>query len=327
MNRRATLLALLALGAASRAPDVLAQAGRTYRVASIWMATEATVRPFEQVFLDALRKHGYVVGRDFVYESRYADGNAARLPGLIDELVALKPDVLAGIEQVARVMKDKTATIPIVLTNSSDPVAIGLVQSLARPGGNVTGASFLYEQLGPKHMELLREIFPRLAKVGQLHDTNVPSSKAAQENAREAARKLGLAYVPYHVASRADVERAFAAMAKDRPDALVPSAGSGMLFGLRPMVVENALRLRIAYTGGTAPHAEAGGLFSYGANLEEGFRLAASYVDRILKGAKPADMPVQQPTRFEMVINLKTAKALGVKIPHSVLFRADRVIE
>lgn len=321
------LLALLALGAASPALEVRAQAGRTYRVASAWIATEAAVRPFEQAFLAAMRERGYVVGRNLVYESRYAHGDPARLPGLVDELIALKPDVLAGIEQVARVMKNKTSIIPIVLTNSSDPVAIGLVQSLARPGGNVTGGAFLYEQLGPKHMELLREIFPRLAKVGQLHDTNVPSSKAAEENAREAARKLRLVYVPYYVANRTDVERAFAEMAKNRPDALVAGAGSGMLFGLRQMIGENALRLRIALAYPNAPHAEAGALLSYGANLEEGFRLAATYVDRILKGAKPGELPIQQPTRFEMVINLKTAKALGVTIPQSVLLRANRVIE
>jgi putative ABC transport system substrate-binding protein len=250
-----------------------------------------------------------------------------RLPGLVDELIAFKPDVLVGNEQAARVMKNKTSTIPIVLTNSSDPVAVGLVQSLARPGGNVTGASYQYEQLGPKHMELLREMLPRLAKVGQLHDTNVPAHKAAEENARQAARKLRLAYVPYYVASRIDVERAFVQMEKDRPDALVPGAGSGLLFELRQMIIENALRLRIAYCTSAGPVAEAGALMSYGANIEEGYRLAATYVDRILKGVKPAELPVQQPTRFEMVINLKTAKALGVTIPQSVLLRADRMIE
>ena len=307
--------------------NVRAQAGKIYRVASVAMAGETTTRPYQQIFLAAMREHGYVVGRNLVYELRYANGEPARLPGLVDELIALKPDVLTGIEQVARVMKNKTSTIPIVLTNSSDPVAAGLVQSLARPGGNVTGASYLFEQLGPKHMELLREILPRLAKVGQLHDTTVPASKAAEENARQAARKLGLAYVPYYVASRSDVEKALAEMAKDRPDALVPGAGSGILFGLRLMVSENTLRLRIAYTASVAAYAEAGALLSYGAKLEEGFRLAATYVDRILKGSKPGELPVQQPTRFEMVINLKTAKVLGLTIPKSVLLRADRVIE
>lgn len=306
---------------------VRAQAGKSYRVAFAWVATEATVSPYEQVFLAAMREHGYVVGRNLVYESRYANGEPTRLPGLVDELIALKPDVLAGVEQVARVMKGKTSTIPIVLTNASDPVAARLVQSLARPGGNVTGVSFLYEQLGPKHMELMREIIPRLAKVGQIHDTNSPGSKEAEEHARQAARKLGLTYVPYYVASRADVERAFAEMEKDRPDALVQGTGSGMLFSVRQLIVESALRLRIAFSSSSAPSAEAGALLSYGANLEDGFRLAATYVDRILKGAKPAELPVQQPTRFEMVINLKTAKALGITIPHSVLVRADRAIE
>ncbi len=327
MNRRATLLALLALGATGRALDVRAQAGRTYRVASAWMATEAAVRPYEQVFLAALREHGYAVGRNLVYESRYADGQPARLPALVDELIALKPDVLAGIEQVAGVMKGKTSTIPIVLTNASDPIAAGLVQSLARPGGNITGTSTLYEQLGPKHMELMREILPRAKSVAQLLDTNVPSWKAAEANARRAAKKLGLSYFHYYVTSRAEVEQAFVEMAKNRPDALVGGAGSGMLFGLRKVTIENTARLRIADISTVASYADLGGLMSYGPSLEEAFRLAATYVDRILKGARPADLPVQQPTRFEMVINLKTAKALGVKIPQSILLRADRVIE
>ena len=327
MNRRDTLFALLALGAASPALQVRAQAGKTHRVASAWMATEATVRPYEQAFLDALQKLGHVVGRNLVYESRYADGEPARLPGLIDELIALKPDLLAGIEQVARVMKGRTSTIPIVLTSSSDPVAARLVQSLARPGGNVTGSSTNYEQLGPKHIELMRELLPRMTKVAQLYDTNVPSSKAAEVNARQSAKKLGLSFFPYYVASRADVERAFVEMARNRPDALMGGAGSGMLFGLRQLTIENTARLRIADISTVASYADLGGLMSYGPSLEEAFRLAATYVDRILKGARPADLPVQQPTRFEMVINLKTAKALGVTIPQSVLLRADRVIE
>lgn len=327
MNRRDTLLALLALGATSPALEARAQAGKTHRVASAWMATEATVRPYEQVFLDALQKLGYVVGRNLVYESRYADGDPARLPGLVDELIARKPDVLAGIEAVARVMMGKTSTIPIVLTSSSDPIAAGLVQSLARPGGNITGTSNLYEQLGPKHMELMRELLPRMTKVTQLLDTNVPSWKAAEANARQAAKVLGLSYFPYYVTNRAEVEQAFVEMAKNRPDALVGGASSGMLFGLRQLTIENTARLRIADISTVASYAELGGLISYGPRLEETFRLAATYVDRILKGAKPADLPVQQATRFEMVINLKTAKALEIAIPPSALLRADRVIE
>jgi putative ABC transport system substrate-binding protein len=176
-------------------------------------------------------------------------------------------------------------------------------------------------------MELLREILPRMKSVAQLHDANVPGSKGAEANARQAAKKLGLSYLPYYVANRADVEQAFVEMAKSRADALVPGAGSVLLIELRQMIIENALRQRIAYSASVAPMAEAGALMSYGANLEEGFCLAATYVDRILKGAKPGELPIQQPTRFEMVINLKTAKVLGLTIPKSVLLRADRVIE
>jgi putative ABC transport system substrate-binding protein len=183
------------------------------------------------------------------------------------------------------------------------------------------------EQLGPKHIELMREMLPRLARVGQLLDTNVPGSKVAEENARQAAKQLGIAYIPYYVASRADVEKVFAEMEKVRPDALVPGAGSGMLFGLRLMVIENALRLRILLSSSVAEFPEAGALMSYGQSLAEGFRLAATYVDRILKGAKPGDLPIEQPTKFELVINMKTARTLGLTIPQSILIRADRVIE
>jgi putative ABC transport system substrate-binding protein len=166
-----------------------------------------------------------------------------------------------------------------------------------------------------------------MKKVAQLLDTNVPSSKAAEANARRAAKQLALSYLPYYVTRRAEVEQAFVEMAKDRPEVLVGGAGSGMLFGLRQLTIENTARLRIADISTVASYAEMGGLMSYGPSLEESFRLAATYVDRILKGAKPGELPVEQPTRFEMVINLRTAKALGVTIPQSVLLRADKVIE
>jgi putative ABC transport system substrate-binding protein len=293
----------------------------------IWMASEPAVRQFERIFVDTLREQGYAIGRNLTYEPLYADGVAARLPTLVDEAIAKRPDVMVGIEQVAQVMKRRTATIPIVLPNASDPIAAGLVQSLARPGGNVTGASFVFEQLGPKHMELLREFLPRLTRVGQVHDTTVPGSKTAEENARQAAKRLGLAYFPYYVGSKADLEKALATMENDRVEALVWGAGSGLLFGLRQMFVEHVLRMRIVQFASSGQYAELGALMSYGPDLKEGFRLAAEYAARILKGAKPAELPVQQPTRFEMVINLKTAKALGVAVPNALLLRADRIVE
>jgi putative ABC transport system substrate-binding protein len=303
------------------------QAARTYRVASAWVATAATVKQLEQVFLTVLAERGYVVGRNLLYESRYANGEPARLPAMVDELIAFMPDVLAGIEQVARVMMSKTSTVPIVITNASDPVAAGLVNSLSKPGGNVTGVSFQYDELGPKLIEVTREILPGLSRVGHILDSTIPGSKAEETNARQAAQKLGIVYVPYFVASRAEVETAFSEMQKDRLDALVQNGGSGMMFGLRQMQIDSALRLRIALSAGLASYAEMGALMSFGPNLEDGFRLAATYVDQILKGAKPGDLPVEQPTRFRLTINLKTAKALGIEVPQALLARADEVIE
>ena len=209
---------------------VRAQGAKSYRVGHVWLAAEVSIRANEQAFLSVLRDRGYVVGGNLQYDSRYANGEPTQLPALIDELIALSPDVLAGIEQVVRVMMAKTSTIPIVLATSNDPVGAGLVKSLSNPGGNVTGVSQQVGELGPKRIELVREILPGLARVGQIHDSDVPASKMAEEDARQAAQKLGITYVPYYVANRADLETAFVAMEKDRPEALVGSAGSGLLY-------------------------------------------------------------------------------------------------
>jgi putative tryptophan/tyrosine transport system substrate-binding protein len=326
MNRRECVV-LLGSVAGAYPLGVCAQEGRVFRLASAFVTNEATVTSLEAAFLSVLRERGYAVGRNLIYESRYANGEAARLPALVDELIELRPNVLAGIEHVARVMMAKTSTIPIVLTNSSDPIAAGLVKSLSSPGRNVTGVSFQLSELGPKQMELLREVLPRFVRVAQMHDTNVPASKHAEVLGRETAHRFGLEYLPYYVATPADIDKAIAKMEKDRPDAWVGGGGSGMVYGLRKVLIDHALRLRIPYANNVADMAEQGCILTYGPNIEEGFRLAATYVDRIFKGAKPADLPVQQPTKFELVVNLRTAKALGLTIPQSVLIRADRLIE
>jgi putative ABC transport system substrate-binding protein len=297
------------------------------RVACAWVADETTVRPYEEAFLSVLRERGYVLGRDLVYESRYARGDPNRLPGLIDELIGWAPDVLVGIEPVVRVMMTKTSTIPIVMTNASDPVASGLVKSLSKPDGNVTGVAMQFAELGPKHVELMREMLPTLTRVGQLHDTNVPGSKLHEERTQDAVARLGLTYVPYFVAIRSDLEKNFAEMETHRPDALLGPAGGGLLFGLRQAIVDQTLRLRIPYCVSTSVHTLLGALISYGPRLEDSNRLAATYVDRILRGAAPSELPVEQPSRFFMTINLKTAKALGITVPSTLLARADEVIE
>jgi len=273
-------------------------------------------------FVAGLRDHGHVVGRNLILDVRYGDGGPSRLPAQVDELIALKPDVLAGFEAPAKIMKGKTSTIPIVLTSSSDPVGIGLAQSLRRPGGNVTGISHVWEQLVPKSIELLREFVPRLTRIGLLLDTTSPGSRAAEENARNAAKTYGATIVPYYVENLSTLEKALAAMSKDRLDGLT-GGGGGVIINFARLILENSLRLRIP----TAGNVDLGALFSYGPSLIQAYRDSARYVDKILKGAKPGELPIEQPTKFEMAINLKAARALGLKIPQSVMMRVDRVIE
>ena len=304
-----------------------AQAGKTHRVGNVYLASETTTRPYDAAFLAGLRERGFEVGRNVVYDVRHCDNDPARLPAAVDELIALKPDVLAGIEQVASVMRSKTASIPIVLTNSTDPVAAGLVKTLSRPGGNVTGMAALTEVLAAKQIELLGELLPRLARVAVVIDPNVPASKTIDEHVRATAKARRVKVVTYLAKDQAELERAFARIESERPDAIVNAGGSGVLFGLRHYTAQSALRLRLPASGGSAASAQAGYLFSYGADLSDLFRRAAWHAALILQGAKPAELPIEQPTKFELVINLQTARTLGLTVPQSLLLRADKVIQ
>jgi len=326
MDRRTFLV--LAGGTLAWPPRALAQTGRMQRVGLGFQVSKAVAKPVEEAFLAGLHDHGYAIGRNLAIDVRYADGDAGRLPAIADELIALKPDVLAGFESMAQAMRAKTTTIPIVLTASSNPVGSGLAQSLGRPGGNITGISSQYEDLPPKIIEILREINPRLLRIGLMVDSTFSGSKGIEDSARTAARTVGATLISYRVANREEIEKAFAEMSKARPDALLLSGG-GVLSNLFGMIIENCQRLRIPFpwVPGASNEAAAAALFLFGPNWVQGYRDAAKYVDRILRGAKPGDLPIEQPTRFEMVINLKTARALGLKIPQSVMLRADRVIE
>jgi putative ABC transport system substrate-binding protein len=229
-------------------------------------------------------------------------------------------------EEVALAMREKTTSIPIVLFGAIDPVRSGLAKSLARPGTNVTGYAQLNYQLPEKHIDLMREINPRLARVAQLVDLNHPACRLVEENAREAAGKVRATYVPYYVRSREEIERAFAQMERERPDMLLPCPSPVML-NAREFLIDNVLRLRIAYTSFVVASARKGVLFSYASDIHEGYRIAARYTDRILKGANPAEMPIEQPTQFRLVINLQTAEALNLTVPLAVLVRAESVID
>lgn len=323
MNHTERRQFLIAGGALLATPRVWAQAGRSYRIGSVYLASSSTTKPYEEAFLGGLRELGFERGKNLVYDVRNCDGDPGRLSAAVDEVIALMPDLLAGIEQVAKVMRSKTATIPIVLTFSTDPVAAGLAKTLARPGGNVTGMAALTEVTSAKSVEILSEIVPQMKTVAVILDPNVPASANIERHVREAAMTKRATAVFYRTRDRTELAQAFAAMERDRPDGIINASGSGTLFGERQFIADSELRLRIPSAG----NAESGGLFSYSASLSGNFRQAASHAARILKGANPAELPIEQPTVYELVFNLKTAKALGIKIPQSVLIRADRVIE
>jgi putative ABC transport system substrate-binding protein len=303
------------------------QSGVHHRVGMVFLSGPSSAKQFEDALREGLSELGYVIGRTLTLDVRYAEGNSARLPALVDEIIALKPNVLVGISQVARVMLDKTKTIPIVLPTAVAPVEVGLAKSLARPGGNVTGISNLMGPLAMKQIEILGEIIPGYRRVALLNDTFLPANaRIFDDFARQAARVKGLTIDTHNAQSRAEIEKAFALMEKDRPDALVV-AGSALFFFHRALIAENVARLRIPTIYGLKEHVEDGGLISYGADTRDGYRRSATFIDKILKGANPAELPIEQATKFELSINLKTARALGLTVPQSLLARANEVIE
>ena len=280
-----------------------------------------------EAFRQALRGLGHVEGT-FVLEVRYGDGRFERLPELARELVGLKMDViLATSDVVIAAIKRETQTIPIVMVFSTDPMGTGFVASLARPGGNVTGLSNISSELSRKRLELLREAVPGLSRVAALWNPDVRGALLDYKETEGAARLLRLELQSVEVSRAEDLDRAFSAVTKQRAQALVLPGANPVGFINRGKIATFAQRNRLPSMYPTREYVEAGGLMSYGPSLPDLFRRAATYVDKILKGAKPADLPIEQPTKFELVINLKTAKALGLTIPPSLLQRADQVIE
>ena len=281
--------------------------------------------PFVDAFRQGLRELGYTEGRTIHIEYRWAEGRDERLPGLAADLVRLGVDVIVAGGTQALTVKHHTTTIPIVMAVAVDPVGAGLITSIARPGGNVTGLAYLSEELPGKWMELLKETLPRISRVAVLWH---PATEGGQVRMSEtAAASLGLRVHALQVQRSADLVAAFAEAQRRHADALIVLA-SPFFFAHRTRLGELAAKHRLP----TMYHQQeyvvgSGGLMSYGPNLRDLFRRAATYVDKILKGAKPSDLPVEQPTKFEFVINLKTAKALGLTIPPAVLARADEVIQ
>jgi putative tryptophan/tyrosine transport system substrate-binding protein len=278
----------------------------------------------------ALRELGYIEGQNIAIEYRYMEGKRDRLPELAAELVGLNVDVVVvfgGGEQMRAVM-NTTKTIPLVMAGQGiDPVAAGLINSLARPGGNVTGITNLSRELGGKRLELFKEAVPKLDRVAVLYDPAVGASVIeVKEYLPPAARALGLTIRSWEVRAADGFEKVFSALNKERPDGLYVTGGPLMLANGK-RIASLALKSRLPSTYGRKEPVEAGGLMSYGADLADSNRRVAYFVDRILKGAKPADLPVEQPTKFELVINLKTAKQIGVTIPPELLARANRLIK
>lgn len=329
MQRRA-FITLLGGTAATWPLAVHAQqpAGRVYRVGLLGIASRQRALPFVEALEDGLRRLGYRVGENVTIEYRLANGEMDRLPALAADLVRLGVDVIfAAFNPATVAAMTATRTVPIIMVGTIDPVGTRLVASLARPGGNVTGlaADAGGEILG-KRFELLKEMMPNLSRLGIIWNPDVAVNRSRQAAMTETARTLGLTTIPVEVRAVDALEQAFATMTKERAQAFVVQ-GDSVLHEYRSQIAEMAARNRLPSAAVAKDLAVAGFLLSYGADLLDLYRRAASFADRIFKGTKPADLPVEQPIKFELVVNLKTAKALGLTVPPTLLARADEVIE
>jgi putative ABC transport system substrate-binding protein len=302
------------------------QRGKIARIGVLTLWVGSTT-PLAEAFRQGLREHDYVEGHNVTFEYRSVQGRADRLPSLAAELVRLKVDVIVTESNVAALAaKHATQTIPVVMAIAGDPVAAGVVRSLARPGGNVTGLTLMNRELSGKRLQLLKEIAPKIAVVAVIWNPTDPPAADFLRETETAAQSRGLKIHAIEARSPAELDAAFKAVADARPDAFFTLPG-GMFQDNKTRIFDFARKNRLPGVFSNREYAEAGGLLSYGPSFADLFRRAAGYVDKILKGAKPADLPIEQPTIYELVINLKTAKALGLTIPPSLLQRADQVIE
>ncbi|HSE86030.1 MAG TPA: ABC transporter substrate-binding protein [Candidatus Binatia bacterium] len=329
MKRFVGLLAIFVTLAACGAVAMAQQPKKVPRIGYLSNTDPAGESTRSEAIRVALRELGYIEGQNIAIEYRYTEGKRDRALELAAKLVRLKVDIIlvAGGASWILAAKNATKTIPIVMTGAgADPVKEGLVESLARPGSNVTGITNLIRELGGKRLELLKEAVPKVTRVAVLYDPAIPgTTREVKEDLPVPARALGLTVRSWEVRDADGFERVFAALNKQRPDGHYVTGG-GQMFASRKRTVDFALKSRIPSTYSNREAVEAGGFMSYGANLPESYRRVAYFVDRILKGAKPADLPVEQPTKFEFVINLKTAKQIGVTIPPDLLARATKII-
>jgi putative ABC transport system substrate-binding protein len=328
MNRRDTVFALLTLGAAPLVCHAQQQ-GKIWRVGYLTQRRrpDSIDADFTGAFPRGMRELGYVEGKNLVIEWRFADGEAERLPDLAAELVRLKVDVIvSGSSAAIGALQKATTTIPIVMATSADPIGSGFVKSLARPGGNITGFSHISSDIGIKQLDLLLGMAPKLSRVAVLVNPTNPSLGTFLKNIQSAAHGSSVKVLPVEARTAQEIENAFPVMTQAKAEAVIVATDPLFVQHYRK-IAELAAKNRFPSSSFIREYVEAGGLMSYGPNLSEQFRRAAIYVDKIFKGAKPGDLPVQQVTTFELFINGRTAKALGLTIPQSLLLRADRVIE
>ncbi len=327
MTTRRAFIATLASGLLAAPLAAKAQqAGKVWRIGLLGSHSREGSYLYDAL-RDGLRELGHVEGKDIAIESRWARGQEERLPALAAELVRLKVHVIVANNNAAIAAAQKaTRTIPIVMVIANEPVALGFVASFARPGGNTTGMSLQDPEQAGKRIQLLKEAVPNLSRLALLWDSTLPGIQLSVRPAEAAARELGIKVQLLEVRSASELDGAFAAMTRERANA-ARIFSSGMLFSHRARIAELAVTHHLPTICTSPEHVEAGCLMAYSARFSDLARRAAYFVDRILKGAKPADLPIEQPTKFELIINLKTAKALGLTIPPSLLLRADEVIQ
>jgi putative ABC transport system substrate-binding protein len=326
MDRR-TFIAMVG-GSILAAPLVVAaqQSAKVYRIGLLIGSTESFVAPYVAIFRQALRALGYVEGGNIAIEYRYAEGNYDRLPLLAADLARLKVDIVVTEgTPPTRAAKQVTTTIPIVMTVTGDPVVAGLVTNLARPGSNLTGASFFFPEMAAKRLQLLKEVIPTLSRATVVWNPSNTVHGPVVKAVEEAAKALGVAIQHVKIQQPADVDDALLAMGRARDSLVVLE--DAMINVCSKQIAQVAAKHRLPTIFGLTTFAEAGGLMAYGPNRPELWRRAATFVDKILRGAKPGDLPVEQPVRFDLAINVRTAERLGLTIPPAVLVRADQVVE
>jgi putative ABC transport system substrate-binding protein len=326
---RKAILSIL-IGAALLAVAVIADAQQPKNIPLVGFLVPGSPSSYSariEAFRQGLRELGYVEGQNIIIEYRYTEGKSDRLPVLASELVQLKVDVIVtGTTPAIQAAKNTTSTIPIVMAEVADPVAVGLVSSFARPGGNITGFTTLSPDLDGKRLELLKEILPNVTRVAFIWDPTNSANRIRFKGVQSAAQALAITLQSLEVRNPTELASAFEAAIRERPGALMVPNPTVLTYGRQ--IADFAAKNRLPLGYDTREHAEkAGGLMAYGPNFADLLRRVATYVDKILKGAKPADLPVEQPTKFEFVVNLKTAKQIGLTIPPNVLARADKVIK